>query len=103
MLLLILAIPTVICVLLCLQTILLTHWEMHATAEFGYWGAWYYRGVWRIAAEESMMSAKNTVSPLLRGSGSTNFGAMWPRMQPVVLKLLKQEQVSRDQWQDLFW
>ena len=45
----------------------------------------------------------STSSALLKGSGSANFSGMWPRMQPVVLKLLKQERVSRDEWQDLFW
>ena len=48
-----------------------------------------------------------TSSALLKGSGSVNFSGsanfsgMWPRMQPVVLTLLKQERVSRDEWQDL--
>ena len=42
-------------------------------------------------------------SALLKGSGSTNFQSVWPHMQPVVLKLLKQEQVTRDEWQDHFW
>ena len=45
----------------------------------------------------------STQSALLRGSGSTNFKDMWPKMQPVVIKLLKQEQISRAEWQDLFW
>ena len=40
---------------------------------------------------------------LLSSSGSANFSGMWPRMQPVVLKLLKQERVPHDEWQDLFW
>ncbi|XP_064404658.1 cullin-5-like [Halichondria panicea] len=42
-------------------------------------------------------------SALLKGSGSTKFSDRWPGMQPVVLKLLKQEHVTRDEWQDLFW
>ena len=42
-------------------------------------------------------------SALLRGSGSTNFQAMWPKMQPVVVKLLKQLSITRAEWQDLFW
>ena len=42
-------------------------------------------------------------SALLKGQGSTKFSERWPVMQPVVLKLLKQEQVTRDEWQDLFW
>ena len=49
------------------------------------------------------LTAMSTSSALLKGSGSANFSGMWPRMQPVVLKLLKQERVSRDEWQDLFW
>ena len=43
------------------------------------------------------------MSSLLRGPGSTKFGDRWPDMQPVVLKLLKQEHVTRDEWQNLFW
>ena len=44
-----------------------------------------------------------TQSALLRGSGSTNFQIMWPKMQPVVVKLLKQQPITRSEWQDLFW
>ena len=42
-------------------------------------------------------------SALLKGQGSTKFVERWPGMRPVVLKLLKQEHVTRDEWQDLFW
>ncbi|CAI7999878.1 Cullin-5 [Geodia barretti] len=43
------------------------------------------------------------MSSLLKGPGSTKFADRWPDMQPVVLKLLKQEHVTRDEWQNLFW
>ena len=43
----------------------------------------------------------STSSALFKGSGSVNFSGMWPRMQPVVSKLLRQERVFRDEWQDL--
>lgn len=42
-------------------------------------------------------------SALLKGQGSTKFTDRWPGMRPVVLKLLKQEHVTREEWQDLFW
>ena len=31
------------------------------------------------------------------------FEEKWPTMRPTVLKLLRQECVSRAEWQDLFW
>ena len=42
---------------------------------------------------------------MLKGTGSpqSQFKDKWPEMKPVVLKLLKQEHVSREEWQDLFW
>lgn len=42
---------------------------------------------------------------MLKGTGSpqSQFKDKWPQMKPVVLKLLKQEHVSREEWQDLFW
>ena len=33
----------------------------------------------------------------------SQFQEKWPKMRPVVLKLLRQQHVSRDEWQDLFW
>ena len=44
-------------------------------------------------------------SNMLKGTGSpqSQFKDKWPEMKPVVLKLLKQEHVSREEWQDLFW
>ena len=45
----------------------------------------------------------SAMSSLLKGPGSTKFADKWPDMQPVVLKLLKQEHVTRDEWQNLFW
>lgn len=50
--------------------------------------------------EEAVMS---TTSALLKGQGSTRFADRWPEMRPVVLKLLNQVQVTRDEWQNLFW
>lgn len=49
------------------------------------------------------MATSTSTSALLRGSGSSNFNDMWPKMKPVVIKLLKQEAITRPEWQDLFW
>jgi len=35
--------------------------------------------------------------------GQLQFEDKWPLMRPTVLKLLHQEPVSRNEWQDLFW
>ncbi|XP_050706586.1 cullin-5-like isoform X2 [Eriocheir sinensis] len=35
--------------------------------------------------------------------GTVTFEEKWPTMRPTVLKLLRQEPVSRAEWQDLFW
>ncbi|MPC51767.1 Cullin-5 [Portunus trituberculatus] len=35
--------------------------------------------------------------------GTVTFEEKWPTMRPTVLKLLRQECVSRSEWQDLFW
>jgi len=35
--------------------------------------------------------------------GQLQFEDKWPSMRPTVLKLLHQEPVSRNEWQDLFW
>ncbi|GBM65757.1 Cullin-5 [Araneus ventricosus] len=32
-----------------------------------------------------------------------SFDDHWPVMQPIILKLLHQEAVTRTEWQDLFW
>ena len=48
-------------------------------------------------------SKMTSTSALLKGQGSTKFADRWPEMKPVVLKLLKQEPVTRREWQDLFW
>ncbi len=42
-------------------------------------------------------------SALFKGQGSIKFAERWPEMKPVVLKLLNQEHVTRDEWQNLFW
>lgn len=31
------------------------------------------------------------------------YGEKWPEMRPVVLKLLQQEPVTQNEWQDLFY
>jgi len=40
---------------------------------------------------------------MLKQQGQTQFEDKWPSMRPTVLKLLRQEPVSRSEWQDLFW
>lgn len=35
--------------------------------------------------------------------GTVTFEEKWPAMRPTVLKLLRQECVTRAEWQDLFW
>ncbi|KAL4233301.1 Cullin-5 [Mactra antiquata] len=35
--------------------------------------------------------------------GQSQFEEKWPSMRPSVLKLLRQEPVTRSEWQDLFW
>ncbi|PIK56997.1 putative cullin-5 [Apostichopus japonicus] len=42
-------------------------------------------------------------SPMLKEKQDINFDAEWVDMKPTVLKLLRQENVSRAEWQDLFW
>ncbi|XP_074660838.1 cullin-5-like isoform X2 [Tubulanus polymorphus] len=42
-------------------------------------------------------------SSMLKGSGQLQFDDKWPSMRPTVLKLLRQETVTRPEWQDLFW
>ncbi|XP_077975041.1 cullin-5-like [Styela clava] len=39
---------------------------------------------------------------MLQGNSKT-FDNKWPKMQPIVLKLLGQEPVSKEEWQDLFY
>ncbi|KAK7494516.1 hypothetical protein BaRGS_00014169 [Batillaria attramentaria] len=40
---------------------------------------------------------------MLGQQGQCKFEEKWPSMQPTVLKLLRQEPVTRDEWQGLFW
>lgn len=45
-------------------------------------------------------------SPLLLGKKQQykeQFGEKWPNMRPIVVKILKQNPVSKGEWQDLFW
>ena len=56
-----------------------------------------------VRTEGGVANPRIVMSSLLKGPGSTKFADRWPDMQPVVLKLLKQEHVTRDEWQNLFW
>lgn len=40
---------------------------------------------------------------IFQGKGQLQFEDNWPEMRPIVLKLLKQEAVSHQEWQDLFY
>lgn len=40
---------------------------------------------------------------MLKGQGSVQFEDHWPALRPTVLKLLRQESVSKTEWQDLFY
>ncbi|XP_013403500.1 cullin-5-like [Lingula anatina] len=40
---------------------------------------------------------------MLKSQGQLQFEDKWPSMRPTVLKLLRQEPVTRAEWQDLFW
>ncbi|XP_019639152.1 PREDICTED: cullin-5-like isoform X1 [Branchiostoma belcheri] len=42
-------------------------------------------------------------APMLKDKGSLQFEDKWDSMRPTVLKLLRQEPVTRAEWQDLFW
>lgn len=35
--------------------------------------------------------------------GQSQFEDRWPSMRPTALKLLRQEPVTKAEWQDLFW
>lgn len=39
----------------------------------------------------------------MQDKGQLNFEDKWPLMRPVVLKLLQQHSVSKDEWHDLFY
>ena len=40
---------------------------------------------------------------MLKDKGQLSFEDKWPSMRPTILKLLRQEAVSRSEWHDLFW
>lgn len=40
---------------------------------------------------------------MLKGKDTVSFEDHWPSLRPTVLKLLKQESVSKTEWQDLFY
>lgn len=43
------------------------------------------------------------MAAMLKDKGQLQFEDNWPSMRPTILKLLRQEPVSRSEWQDLFW
>ena len=40
---------------------------------------------------------------MLKDKNQLVFEDKWPSMRPTILKLLRQEAVSRSEWHDLFW
>jgi len=40
---------------------------------------------------------------MLKDKGQLSFEDKWPSMRPTILKLLRQETVTRGEWHDLFW
>jgi len=40
---------------------------------------------------------------MLKDKGQLSFEDKWPSMRPTILKLLRQEPVTRSEWHDLFW
>ena len=40
---------------------------------------------------------------MLKDKGQLSFEDKWPSMRPTILKLLRQETVTRSEWHDLFW
>ena len=40
---------------------------------------------------------------MLKDKTQLSFEDKWPTMRPTILKLLRQEAVSRSEWHDLFW
>ena len=40
---------------------------------------------------------------MLKEKNQPQFEDKWPSMRPTILKLLRQEAVSRAEWHDLFW
>ncbi len=40
---------------------------------------------------------------MLKDKNQLSFEDKWPSMRPTILKLLRQEAVSRGEWHDLFW
>ena len=40
---------------------------------------------------------------MLKDKNQPVFEDKWPSMRPTILKLLRQEAVSRAEWHDLFW
>ncbi|XP_023244515.1 cullin-5-like [Centruroides sculpturatus] len=43
------------------------------------------------------------MAAMLKDKNQLQFEDNWPQMRPTILKLLRQEPVSRSEWQDLFW
>lgn len=44
-----------------------------------------------------------TIDLFQQDKGAVRFDDKWPDMRPVVLKLLQQEPVTQNEWQDLFY
>ncbi len=40
---------------------------------------------------------------MLKDKSALSFEDKWPSMRPTILKLLRQEAVSRSEWHDTFW
>ena len=40
---------------------------------------------------------------MLKDKNQLSFEDKWPKMRPTILKLLRQDTVSRSEWHDLFW
>lgn len=45
----------------------------------------------------------NIFYKIFQKQDQTQFEKRWPTMQPISLKLLRQEPVTKAEWQDLFW
>ena len=48
-------------------------------------------------------ASKGFTCKMLKDKGQLSFEDKWPSMRPTILKLLRQETVTRSEWHDLFW
>lgn len=44
-----------------------------------------------------------SITNMLKDKNQLSFEDKWPSMRPTILKLLRQEAVTRGEWHDLFW